>query len=316
MRVPIRQWGKRSFDNLRPSRHSPEARGQAMDEGGRSVHDAGPTDSPASQSESGQRGPRLLQPTFCGSPWNDERPPMPVPEAKRVLKAAENAPLATAVAFNFEDFRKQCDQYLQRVRNTARQIVQQAAQEAEQIKQQAYEKAKAEAYRDAMQQADAEIQRRAKALAEEQAAQSLQSMLPAIKDAADSILREYQEWLGRWEASAIRLSVAIAERLIARELRTRPEAATEMLAQALRLVSRVDRLTVRLNPDDLRALGESAEPFVRSIVHAERVELQAEASIPRGGCVIETRHGTVDARLETMLDRIVQELLQDPDDPS
>jgi flagellar assembly protein FliH len=39
-------------------------------------------------------------------------------------------------------------------------------------------------------------------------------------------------------------------------------------------------------------------------------EIIADKSLTRGGCVIETQHGQIDARIETILDRIVAELLE------
>src|SRR5436309_3033450 len=50
---------------------------------------------------------------------------------------ASSAPVARAVAFNFEDMNDRADEYLQTVRTEAAKIVQQAHQQAEQIRRQA-----------------------------------------------------------------------------------------------------------------------------------------------------------------------------------
>jgi len=59
--------------------------------------------------------------------------------------------------------------------------------------------------------AETEIQERAEQLAEQKAAEKLNTLLPAMKQAADRLAQERDRWLADWEASAIHLAVAIAE---------------------------------------------------------------------------------------------------------
>ncbi len=239
---------------------------------------------------------------------------MPTLEPKKILKAHQTDQLAAA-AFNFEDFRRQCDEYLQKVRAAARQILQEATQQAEQLRQAAYQQAKEQARQDALKEADAEINRRAAELAEQKARENLQTLVPAMQQAAEKLQREYQAWLGRWEESAVRLSVAIAERILKHQLDVDPQTSSRLISEALRLISRVDRLTIRLHPDDVAALGDQPEQFVSTVAHAGQVHVVPDPEVGRGGCVIETQTGSVDARIETLLERIVQELLQQTDDP-
>ncbi len=230
-------------------------------------------------------------------------------ENKRVLKAYEAAGLKGA-AFNFEDFREQCNRYLEQVKATARRILEQAKKDATQIRQKAYEQGKAEGRQDGLKEVDAEINRRAEALAEQKIHERLHSLLPAMQAAAEGLQREYQSWLGRWEASAVRLSVAIAEKLLRHQLNIHPKENLELIQQALKLVTRVERLTVRLNPADVQSLGEHPEQFIRAATHADQVEIVADPQVAPGGCLIQTQYGSIDAQLETILERITNELLQ------
>ena len=238
---------------------------------------------------------------------------MPAIEPKRILKAMEARNLGARVAFNFEDFRTQCDQYLDKVRQSAQQLIDEARREAELIRRQTHEDAKVQGLKEAMQEADAIIEQRASELARKKVQQELQSLLPAMKAAAEQLSHEYERWLSRWEASAIRLSVAVAEKLMTRELKHHPEAGRKMIVQALQLVSSVKRLTVRLNPRDLQTLGEAAEQFVADVAEADEVVFVPDDSIASGGCQLDTQHGTIDARIETLLDRVTAELLQEDD---
>ena len=60
-------------------------------------------------------------------------------------------------------------------------------------------------------------------------------------------------------------------------------------------------------------LGRQATEVVRALAACGEAEIVADNSLTRGGCLIETQHGQIDARIETVLDRIVAELLESQD---
>jgi len=239
---------------------------------------------------------------------------MTATESKRVVKALDARVLRSSVAFNFDDFRKQCDKYLENIRAAAQRVVNDAHADAETIRRKAFDQAKADGLSEAMKEAEAHIEERATELAERKADEKLQSLFPAMQNASESLEREYERWLNHWEAAAIHLSAAIAEKVIGRQLKTQPEVAHHMITQALKLVSNIDRVTVYLNPQDLDDLGDRAGDFVRAVSRAQDVTCVPDESMTTGGCRIETQHGTIDAQVETLLARIASELIQNDDD--
>lgn len=132
-----------------------------------------------------------------------------------------------------------------------------------------------------------------------------------MQAAAESLQAERDRWLVRWEQTAVRLGVAIAERLLQRQLVSHPEFAAAMISDALRLAAGQPKLTVYLHPDDLSAWGDRASQIVESLTSCADTIFVADPGAMRGGCRIETRHGEIDARIETMLQRIAEELLEE-----
>ena len=128
--------------------------------------------------------------------------------------------------------------------------------------------------------------------------------------AAESLQAERDRWLIRWEQTAVRLGVVIAEKLIQRQLVARPEIATDMISDALRLAVGQPQLTVYLHPQDLAAWGDRASQIVQSLAACADTTLVPDSETQRGGCRIETRHGEIDARVETMLQRIGEDLVE------
>jgi flagellar biosynthesis/type III secretory pathway protein FliH len=72
---------------------------------------------------------------------------------------------------------------------------------------------------------------------------------------------------------------------------------------ALRGVVERDRITVLVNPDDMELVAEAIEGVRASLGGIEHCVVEAERRVARGGCIVRTPVGDVDARVETKLER-------------
>jgi flagellar biosynthesis/type III secretory pathway protein FliH len=81
---------------------------------------------------------------------------------------------------------------------------------------------------------------------------------------------------------------------------------------ALRAIVERERLVIQVHPDDLDIVREGLDELTGSLGGIEHVEVQEERRVPRGGAVVRTAVGEVDATIRTKLDRareaVVQEL--------
>lgn len=104
-------------------------------------------------------------------------------------------------------------------------------------------------------------------------------------------------------ATATRFAVDLAEELVGHHLEVADCAARDALARAVREVPRGSTGVVRLHPDDLALLVPSADD-ISSLVPGSHVEVLADPSVGRGGCVVDLGDRSVDARLVTALARV------------
>lgn len=223
----------------------------------------------------------------------------------RILKAQSARDINARPAFNFVDLRQEADNVIAQARRSAEELLAEARRDAELIRSQALTQA-----RDAgLQDAGREIERQAAVLANRHLEEQLQTALPALKSAAEALQAERDRWLIRWEQTAVRVGVAIAEKLLKSQIAARPELATGMISDALRLAAGQPRLTVYLHPDDLAAWGAQSPRIIESLTACAESTLVADPQVSRGGCRIETVHGEIDARVETMLERLAHELM-------
>jgi type III secretion system HrpE/YscL family protein len=115
------------------------------------------------------------------------------------------------------------------------------------------------------------------------------------------------------EAELRTLAVRIAEKILGRELKSDPAAVIDVAAAALRHAGEPRELVVRCAPDDLAALERGKPRLLERSRAAQAVRFVADERVARGGCIIETELGIVDARLSTQLDAIEKALRGEPE---
>jgi flagellar assembly protein FliH len=239
--------------------------------------------------------------------------PVEIPSQTRLLKANDIRGLGSKVAFNFDDLVQRGEAYLETIRLQVREMLQQAEADVETIRREAHARGLEQGRQEGQRQAAEQIQKRATEIADKSSRDGLATTLPAMKAAVNALVIERDRWLAEWEATAVRLSAAIAERLVKRQIAIKPEITGGMIKSALQLAAGMPQIKLRLNPDDAALLGAHATEVVRALASAADAEITPDATLTRGSCVIQTKHGIIDARLETLLERIISELLEGHD---
>jgi flagellar assembly protein FliH len=101
------------------------------------------------------------------------------------------------------------------------------------------------------------------------------------------------------EADLVRLAVAIARRILHRELNTDPEAIGGLVKVGLEKLRMQELTRVTVHPDHQAALKEVLQR--QGVAH---VELAADPAQDRGAVVFQTSRGSLDLSLETQLREI------------
>jgi flagellar biosynthesis/type III secretory pathway protein FliH len=115
------------------------------------------------------------------------------------------------------------------------------------------------------------------------------------------------------EAELRTLAVRIAEKILGRELALDPGAVVDVAAAAMRHAGEPRELVVRCAAEDLEALERGKPRLVERCRSAQVARFVADERVPRGGCILETELGVVDARLSTQLDAIERALRGEPE---
>ena len=97
----------------------------------------------------------------------------------------------------------------------------------------------------------------------------------------------------------------LARQIVRSELQTRPALVAQVAHEALdTLLLSAQHITVRVHPDDQALVAQGAA----EVIAARGARLLADASMARGGCLVESDIGVIDASIETRWRRTVASL--------
>jgi flagellar biosynthesis/type III secretory pathway protein FliH len=108
---------------------------------------------------------------------------------------------------------------------------------------------------------------------------------------------------------AIELAVQIAEKILAEQLSLEPERVLRVAQRALKSVCWCRAIVVRAHPADVAVMEKNRATLVKELSELNEIEIVADARQTRGGCIVESEIGEIDATLDTQLDALQKALL-------
>lgn len=109
------------------------------------------------------------------------------------------------------------------------------------------------------------------------------------------------------EPDVIKLVMTIAEKVIGKMVRE-SEGAIKSIVRLAVESSIGERITVKLNPEDHKIVTSGDFELKDMLDRTKRISFKEDETIEKGGCIVETEVGTIDARLETQLKAIKKAL--------
>jgi flagellar assembly protein FliH len=137
----------------------------------------------------------------------------------------------------------------------------------------------------------------------EEALAALTPALEALVQATEAVKADQHARAERLEAHAVDLALFLAEKVLAGTIAVQPEHVIEAVRGALRGIVERERVTVLVHPEDLELVRDVMDEMRATLGGIEHCEVQAERRVSRGGAVVRTPDGDVDARVETKLQR-------------
>lgn len=226
-----------------------------------------------------------------------------------VIKAKDaGSKIAQAEVLRFQDVEAEARRVLADARQQAEAILAEARGRAERLK--------ADGHRAGLEAGQAEGLKLGQELGRKQACdQALADFATQHGQVARALAAALEQFearrsglLSEMERDVVALAGAISNRVIKRAVDVDPVCVAGNVREALQLVARRSRLEIRLHPQDL----EQARRFAHELLPAEQFEAVGfvpDETVGRGGVLLRTAGGQVDATIQTQWVRILDEIL-------
>jgi flagellar assembly protein FliH len=237
------------------------------------------------------------------SRWEEEKARMIAAaeeEAEKIRQEAERAAFDEVKRKN-----NQAQRIRQEAEDEASRIITEATRKAEEVEadiKQKVEKVEQEAYgaghkegREAgFQEGKAELTR-------------LVENLNRIVSAA---IEKRNEIVAESETQVINLVLLIAKKVIKVISENQKNVVINNVVQALRKLKSRGEVVIRVNLADLELTSEHINDFLQMVDNVKSVTVLEDSSVDRGGCIIETDFGEIDARISSQLHEIEERILE------
>ncbi len=110
------------------------------------------------------------------------------------------------------------------------------------------------------------------------------------------------------ELALISLALEAAQKIVA-GLPIDPAMVEGVVREALRQVEDSAEITIQLHPDDLALMKDNNSPLLNGLPETGPLRFVGSPEITRGGCLVQTRFGVIDARRETKLEQLRKTLI-------
>jgi flagellar assembly protein FliH len=221
-------------------------------------------------------------------------------EAERIKKEAEKVAFDEVKRKNnqAQKIRQEAEDQAQMILAEARQkaaaLEDDIKQRVTQTEREAWEKGHAEGRAAGFQEGTAEVQR---------LVESLHAIITKAIEKRNEIIEEA-------ETQIINLVLLIVKKVIKVISENQKNVVINNVVQALRKLKSRGDVVIRVNLADLELTSEHVKDFMKMVENVKSITVLEDSSVDRGGCIIETDFGQIDARISSQLHEIEERILE------
>ena len=229
-----------------------------------------------------------------------------------VMKAAQKSGARdSAIVMDLSDLEREAAHIVQHARQEAARLVAEGRASAERETLRIREQARQAGQKEGLEFGLAQWRQQGHDEALAASAAQLKDLTARWSKTLDLLQQHMPEHVADAREDLVRLALAIARRVTHLEALRNRQVAKAVVEETLRTAGAQRRVVLLVNPGEADELAEFLPDLLGKMRATEEVELTADAAIPPGGCELRFGAGQIDARIETQLNRIADELLGD-----
>lgn len=213
--------------------------------------------------------------------------------AEQIIRDAEQAAEQL-----IEQARAEADRLLEEARRTIDGWWHERRQQDERAKAEAAERGFEDGFRQGRAEAEARVQEEYAGLIEE-----ARSVLESARRQKEAIISEAEPFL-------VELSVAVAGKLVHKQLTLEPDWVRDTVKQVLSRSRDKGTVTLCVSPDQYAFMCDARDDLKQALDSRADLLIVPDVTVRDHGCIVRSAYGSLDARIDTQLAEIKQALLQ------
>lgn len=221
-------------------------------------------------------------------------------QADEIIKNAENTAFTEVKRQTDEaqiikaDAQTEADNILAKAREEAAQILQEANTKKDKIESEAreagFEQGHSEGYEKGAAEADRLVER-------------MHKMLEAVMQRREEILSET-------ESQIVELVILMSRKVIKILSEEQKNVVMANTLSALKKVRARGEVTLRVNLEDVKLTTAHIQEFIQHVENVQGIKVIEDSTVEKGGCIVETDFGSIDARISSQLSELENKILE------
>lgn len=138
----------------------------------------------------------------------------------------------------------------------------------------------------------------------------VQRLIDRLHTILERTMSRRQEILDETEQQIVELVLLMTRKVVKVISESQRNVVMTNIVQALRKVKGRGDVTIRVNLSDVQLTSDHIKEFMASVENIKNISVVEDTTVERGGCIIETDFGAIDARISSQLSELEQKILE------
>ena len=125
----------------------------------------------------------------------------------------------------------------------------------------------------------------------------------------ESVQSKRQEILDETEGQIVDLVLLMTRKVVKVMSESQKSVIMANVVQALKKVKGRGDVTLRVNMSDAKLTTEHIRDFISQVENIKNISVVEDSSVDKGGCIVETDFGAIDARISSQLGELETKIL-------
>lgn len=135
-------------------------------------------------------------------------------------------------------------------------------------------------------------------------------LIDRLHNVLDAVMKRREEILNETEYQIVELVVLMARKVVKIISENQKTVIMNNVLQALKKVKGRGDVTIRVNLVDAKLTSDHINDFISRVEAVKGITVVEDTTIEKGGCIVETDFGAIDARISSQLAELEQKIIE------